>query len=101
MRIALGVGFLFGLALILLILILLSGCVQVAPNLKLPEAQNAQNTSKEQTNHTVQIAGECPKLDMPPIAKRVTIQITPDKVQADEGGTTMIKNYVRARSLLQ
>lgn len=62
----------------------LVGCapVQVAPNLKFPEAK------------------ACPTLVMPPIPDDVTIDIKGSKVTANQGGETLLFGYVRARQLL-
>jgi len=61
------------------------GCapVQVAPNLKLPEAK------------------ACPTLVMPPIPDDVILDIKGSKVTANKGGETLLYGYVRARSLLR
>lgn len=60
------------------------GCVSapVAPNLKLPEAS-------------------CPKLDLPPVPQKATLQIEGDKLFADEGGELLLRGYVRSRYLLR
>lgn len=70
---------------LLLIFILLQfGCVSapVAPNLKLPEVS-------------------CPKLDLPPVPQKATLQIEGDKLFADEGGEQLLRGYVRSRQLLR
>ena len=53
--------------------LLLAGCVDVAPNLKIPEAQ-------------------CSKMDMPPIPQKATLTIDGDKIIADEGGENLLRN---------
>jgi len=75
--------------------IFMNACIQVAPNLKLPEPKDFPKEAKP----TASVA--CPKLEMPPIPKNVTIKITPDQVKADEGGTQLLKSYVQARGLLR
>ena len=57
--------------------------VQVAPNLKLPEAK------------------ACPTLVMPPIGTDCLLDIQGDKVTANDCGDTLLRGYVRARSLLK
>jgi|APCry1669192806_1035432.scaffolds.fasta_scaffold17752_6 hypothetical protein len=71
---------------LVLMLFLVAGCVNapVAPNLKLPEAQPA-----------------CPKLALPPIPQKLTLEIEGDKILYDEGGESMLRGYVRARQLLR
>jgi len=61
------------------------GCapVQVAPNLKFPEAK------------------ACPTLVMPPIGTDCLLDIQGDKVTANDCGDTLLRGYVRARSLLK
>lgn len=65
--------------------LVVTGCapVQVAPNLKFPEAK------------------ACPKLVMPPIPDDVLLDIKGDKVTANSGGDLLLRGYVRARSLLR
>ena len=75
-------------------MVLLSGCVQVAPNLKLPEPKPCP---KPVTPAPV----NCPSLTMPPIADKVHISIDGDKVKADAGGEALLRYYVKAQSLLQ
>lgn len=67
------------------VMLVLQGCapVQVAPNLKLPEPK------------------ACPKLVMPPIATTCYLDIKGDVVVADDCGDTLLRGYVRARSLLR
>lgn len=78
------VGYMLFLA-CFLIAFFVTGCapVQVAPNLKLPEAK------------------ACPTLVMPPIPDDVILDIKGSKVTANKGGETMLYGYVRARSLLK
>ena len=57
--------------------------VQVAPNLKFPEAK------------------ACPTLVMPPIGTDCLLDIQGDKVTANDCGDTLLRGYVRARSLLK
>jgi hypothetical protein len=65
--------------------LVVTGCapVQVAPNLKLPEAK------------------ACPTLVMPPIGTDCLLDIQGDKVTANDCGDTLLRGYVRARSLLK
>jgi hypothetical protein len=65
--------------------LVVTGCapVQVAPNLKLPEAK------------------ACPTLVMPPIGHDCLLDIQGDKVTANDCGDTLLRGYVRARSLLK
>lgn len=69
----------------ILSLVFLSGCapVQVAPNLKLPEAK------------------ACPTLAMPPIAEVCTLYIRGDQIVTDACGDSLLRGYVRARQLLK
>ena len=64
----------------------LNGCISapIAPNLKFPEP-----------------AKECPRLIMPPIPEHVFLKIEGDKVFSDDGGDTVLRGYVRARTLLR
>jgi len=57
--------------------------VQVAPNLRIPEAKS------------------CPTLIMPPIGTDCLLDIQGDKVTANDCGDTLLRGYVRARSLLR
>ena len=57
--------------------------VQIAPNLKFPEAK------------------ACPTLVMPPIGTDCLLDIQGDKVTANDCGDTLLRGYVRARSLLK
>ena len=77
------VGYMLFLA-CLVVALVVSGCapVQVAPNLKLPEAK------------------ACPTLVMPPIPDDVILDIKGSKVTANKGGETLLYGYVRARQLL-
>jgi len=65
--------------------VVVTGCapVQVAPNLKFPEAK------------------ACPTLVMPPIGTDCLLDIQGDKVTANDCGDTLLRGYVRARSLLK
>jgi len=78
------VGYVLFLACVYLVLFV-AGCapVQVAPNLKFPEAK------------------ACPKLVMPPIGTDCLLDIQGDKVTANDCGETLLRGYVRARSLLK
>jgi hypothetical protein len=78
------VGYMLFLACFVLAL-LMHGCapVQIAPNLKLPEAK------------------ACPTLVMPPIGTDCLLDIQGDKVTANDCGDTLLRGYVRARSLLK
>ena len=78
------VGYMLFLA-CLVVALVVSGCapVQVAPNLKLPEAK------------------ACPTLVMPPIGTDCLLDIQGDKVTANDCGDTLLRGYVRARSLLR
>jgi hypothetical protein len=78
------VGYMLFLA-VFVVALALAACapVQIAPNLKLPEA-NA-----------------CPTLVMPPIAKTCYLDIQGDTVLSDDCGDTLLRGYVRARSLLK
>lgn len=60
----------------------LSGCMTVAPDLKLPENQ-------------------CNRLAMPPVPQDAELVIHGDKIQADKGGEALLRYYVRARQLLR
>ena len=64
----------------------LNGCISapIAPNLKIPEP-----------------AKECPRLIMPAIPEHVFLKIEGDKVFSDDGGDTVLRGYVRARTLLR
>ena len=77
-------GYLLFLACFVVALVVV-GCapVQVAPNLKFPEAK------------------ACPTLVMPPIPDDVILDIKGSKVTANKGGETLLYGYVRARSLLK
>ena len=77
-------GYMLFLACVVVALVA-SGCapVQVAPNLKLPEPARA-----------------CPTLVMPPIGTDCLLDIQGDKVTANDCGDTLLRGYVRARSLL-
>lgn len=77
---------LLGAILLIRVLVGLSACVSapVAPNLTLPP-----------------IAKECPKKTIPAVPQTVHLTIEGDKVEMDEGGEIMLRNYVRARSLLR
>ena len=82
-------AFIFGLLFWVIAFILfvsLNGCVPttIAPNLKIPEP-----------------AKECPRLIMPPIPEHVFLKIEGDKVFSDDGGDTVLRGYVRARTLLR
>ena len=65
--------------------LVMAGCapVQVAPNLRIPEAKS------------------CPTLVMPPIGTDCLLDIQGDKVTANDCGDTLLRGYVRARSLLK
>ena len=81
--------FLFGLLFWVIAFILfvsLNGCISapIAPNLKIPEP-----------------AKECPRLIMPAIPEHVFLKIEGDKVFSDDGGDTVLRGYVRARTLLR
>jgi hypothetical protein len=75
-------------ALMLILSLFFTGCVNapVAPNLKLPEAPPVK---------------ECPRLKMPAVPDQVHLVIEGDMIEADEGGDTLLRGYVRARSLLK
>lgn len=82
-------AFIFGLLFWVIVFVLfvsLNGCVPttIAPNLKIPEP-----------------AKECPRLSMPPIPEHVFLKIEGDKVFSDDGGDTVLRGYVRARTLLR
>lgn len=76
---------------------ILYGCVQVGPKdipvnncpkLSVPECPKA----------------ECPKsisIELPPLEQQVNIKIDGDKVEVDQGGEKLIRNYVYARELLR
>ena len=78
------VGYMLFLACFIVALVV-TACapVQVAPNLKLPEAK------------------ACPKLVMPPVGTDCLLDIQGDKVTANDCGDTLLRGYVRARSLLK
>lgn len=78
------VGYLLFLV-VFVIALALAACapVQIAPNLKLPEAK------------------ACPTLVMPPIGEDCLLDIQGDKVTANDCGDTLLRGYVRARSLLK
>jgi hypothetical protein len=87
--------------------ILLMGCVEVAPNLKLPEPLPCPKP-QVQAAPVVSTAScppivvpQCPKLDMPPISEQVNITIQGDTVKVDKGGEELIRNYVKAQMLLK
>jgi len=65
--------------------LVMAGCapVQVAPNLRIPEAKS------------------CPTLVMPPIGTDCLLDIQGDKVTANDCGDMLLRGYVRARSLLR
>lgn len=75
-------------ALMLILSLFLTGCINapVAPNLKLPEAPPVK---------------ECPRLKMPAVPDQVHLVIEGDMIEADEGGDTLLRGYVRARSVLK
>ena len=77
-------GYLLFLVCVVVALVM-AGCapVQVAPNLKLPEAKS------------------CPTLVMPPVGNDCLLYIKGDKVTANDCGDTLLRGYVRARSLLR
>lgn len=77
------VGYMLFLA-CFLIAFFVTGCapVQVAPNLKIPEAK------------------ACPTLVMPPIAEVCTLYVRGDEIVTDACGDSLLRGYVRARSLL-
>ena len=79
------VGYMLFLA-CFLVAFFVTGCapVQVAPNLKLPEPAKA-----------------CPTLALPPIAEVCTLYIRGDEIVTDACGDTLLRGYVRARSLLK
>lgn len=56
--------------------LILTGCVSVAPNLKIPEKK-------------------CP--DLPPVPNKVHLSIDGDKIDADAGGALLLRGYVSAR----
>ena len=77
------IGYMLFLACFFIALVV-SGCAPVvAPNLKLPEAK------------------ACPTLVMPPIGPDCLLDIQGDKVTANDCGDTLLRGYVRARSLLK
>jgi len=76
--------------------LLLSGCVQVAPNLKLPEPVKTVPPPPPPVQ-----APACPTLAMPPIPKKVTIKIDKNQIAADDGGEALLRAYVQARGLLR
>ena len=43
----------------------------------------------------------CPSLALPPVPSDVVLDISGDKVTANEGGATILRGYVQARSLLR
>lgn len=65
--------------------LMMVGCVEVAPNLKLPDRS----------------IKSCPQSTLPPIPNKVMINIDGDKVSADSGGELLLRNYVLARELLK
>lgn len=79
-----------------LISLVLSGCVSVAPNLKLPEKVPCPTEQPPPTP-----PAPCPKLKMPPVAQQVYIKIDGNKIEADAGGEELIRYYVKAQSLLR
>jgi hypothetical protein len=78
------VGYLLFLV-VFVIALALAACapVQIAPNLKLPDTK------------------ACPTLVMPPIGTDCLLDIQGDKVTANDCGDTLLRGYVRARSLLK
>ena len=85
---------------VLLLFVFLGGCVQVAPNLKLPEPVKTAPIPPPSPPPPVQ-APACPTLAMPAIPKKVTIIIDKDQVAADDGGEALLRAYVKARGLLR
>jgi hypothetical protein len=78
------VGYMLFLA-CFIVAVVVTGCapVQIAPNLKLPATK------------------ACPTLVMPPIGTDCLLDIQGDKVTANDCGDTLLRGYVRARSLLK
>ena len=64
------------------IALVVSGCapVQVAPNLKFPEAK------------------ACPIPKLPPVPKDALLDISGDKITANAGGELLLRGYVQCRS---
>ena len=60
----------------------LSGCMTVAPDLKLPEQQ-------------------CNRLAMPAVPQDAELTIHGAEIHADKGGEELLRFYVRARQLLR
>ena len=66
---------------IYILILSLTGCVSVAPDLKIPDP--------------------CPRLTMPPVPKKMTLSIDGDKINADTDGELFLRYYVQARQLLR
>ena len=71
----------------------LTGCVNapVAPNLKIPDAQETQNL----------IGGSCPQMDLQPVPQKVHLDIQGDKIVYDAGGERILRGYVACRAVLR
>ena len=83
--------------LVILLCLTLSGCIEVAPNLKFPEAKECPKPIvKEQPPVQTKTT-----LEMPPIPEKVNIVIDGDKVKVDKGGDILLRYYVQARELLR
>jgi len=82
------------LTMLTLCVIMLSACVQVAPNLKLPEKVSCPKVEPV-TCPTI------PQHKLPPIANEVTIKIRGNQVEADAGGELLIREYAKAQQLLR
>ena len=73
---------------------MLSACVQVAPNLKLPEKAPCPKVEPV-------ACPTIPQYKLPPIANEVTIKIRGNSVEADAGGEQLIREYSKAQRLLR
>lgn len=62
-------------------LISFSGCVSVAPDLKIPE--------------------QCNHLSMPKVPQKMTLIIDGSRIESDKDGQEFLRYYVRARQLLR
>lgn len=82
--------------LILLLFIGLTGCIEVAPNLKFPEPKECPKVVAKEP-----VVAPKTTLEMPPIPEHVHITIDGDKVKADSGGELLLRYYVQARELLR
>ena len=82
------------LTILTICVMMLSACVQVAPNLKLPEKVPCPKVEPV-------ACPTIPQYKLPPIANEVTIKIRGNSVEADAGGEQLIREYSKAQRLLR